>query len=108
MEQVVNPFQAKTIDVEAPSGRKFTVRELSAFEQMRADSWSTSPAQALYYRVVLAIETIDGAKVNARPTKTFADDLLKQISGQDSEALVQAYVKDFSPQLAGDDDAKNV
>jgi hypothetical protein len=98
-----NPFAPKIIEVACPSGRKYTLRELSAFEQMQADGVALSPAEALYYRMAISVDTIDGQKIAPRPKKMNSDALLRSLSGPDAEALVMAYTKEFSPQLTGDE-----
>jgi hypothetical protein len=101
-----NPFAPKIVEVTGPSGRKYTMRELSAFEQMQADSAAITPAEALYYRMGVAIVTIDDETITPRPTKDFVSVLLRKISGPDAEALVMAYTKEFTPQLQ-DTEVKN-
>jgi hypothetical protein len=96
-------FAPKLFDVIGPSGRTYILRELTAFEQMQADSASQSTAESLYYRMALAIESINGEQIVRRERKVSADMLLKEISGPDADALVLAYAKAFSPQVQSDE-----
>jgi hypothetical protein len=91
-------FAPALFEVLGPSGRSYALRELTAFEQMQADSVSLSTAESLYYRTVLAIESIDGERIVRRESKQATDLLLREISGPDADALVLAYAKAFSPQ----------
>ena len=91
-------FEPKLVEVRAPSGRKYVLRELSIFEQMQADSVSTTTAESIYYRMALAIESIDGEVLLPRQNKGSVDALMRFLPGPDGDALVIEYAKAFSPQ----------
>jgi len=90
-------FAPRLFEVDAPSGRHYVLRELTTFEQMQADSASTTTAESLYYRVALAIDSIDGERIVPRTKKDVTDEFMRRISGPDGDALVLAYAKQFSP-----------
>jgi TRAP-type uncharacterized transport system substrate-binding protein len=91
-------FAPRTITVDdAPSGRKYVLRQLSAFEQMQADSVATGTMDAMYYRLGLSIAQIDDKLVAPRPTKAFTDVFLKSIPGDDADKLILAYANAFTP-----------
>jgi hypothetical protein len=91
-------FAPRTITVDdAPSGRKYVLRQLSAFEQMQADSVATGTMDAMYYRLGLSISEVDGKLVAPRPNKVFTDVFLKSIPGDDADKLILAYANAFTP-----------
>ncbi len=102
-----NPFAPRTIEVEAPSGRKYTLRELSSFDGVRADQASKSQSDAIYYRVGLAIDVIDGERIVKREKQAQVDVLLEKISDQDMQILCRAYANKFAPAIQEDADVKN-
>lgn len=90
-------FEPRLAEVVAPSGRKYVLRELTIFEQMQADSASSTTAESIYYRMALSIESIDGEVLLRRQQKTTVDALMRALPGPDGDALVLEYVKAFSP-----------
>ena len=52
---------------------------------------------------LIPIDTIDGEKIKPPADKTFADALLRKLSGPDAEVLAMAYTKEFDPKLQGDE-----
>ena len=99
-------FEPRTVEVIAPSGRKYTLRELTGYEQMQVDSGAESVQQSMYYRMAMAIEAVDDEKIRERVKRDHVDILLKSISGQDADFLVVEFAKAFSP-LAQAEDIKN-
>lgn len=97
------PFVAKTVEVKGPSGRVYVMHELSMREQMLADGVALSPAEAIYLRTGLALDSINGETIPPRPKKPFVDALMDSIPGEDGEMLCKAYVENFAAHLQGEE-----
>ena len=99
-------FSPKIVEINAPSGRKYALRELSGYEQHQTDGGLDNQSDVIIYRVIQAIDSIDGEKLLPRASRAFQDTLLKAISSSDLDALIIGYAKAFSP-LAQADEIKN-
>lgn len=90
-------FEPKCVEIPAPSGRAYVLRELTGFEQMQSDAGVETMGEVVAYRVAHAIESIDGEPITPRTTRTALDSLLRSISGRDLDFLMIEYAKAFSP-----------
>lgn len=90
-------FAPKMIDLEAPSGRKYTLRELSGYEQMQSDGGLETQSEIITRRIAMAIEKVNNETIMPRTTRIAQDVLLKRIPGVDLDFLMIKYVTEFSP-----------
>lgn len=94
MRDVATPsraFEPETLTVDSPSGRKYVLRELTGFEQMQADQGVEDFTTTVYYRVAMAISSIDDERIVPAPKRVYLDLLLKRLPAEDLDALMVAY-----------------
>jgi hypothetical protein len=91
-------FTPRTFEVDAPSGRKYVLRELTGYEQRQSDGGLENQSDVIVYRIIMSIGSVDGETLLPRASRAFQDLLLKSISGPDLDALTIAYVRAFAPQ----------
>ena len=96
-------FSPKTFEVEAPSGRKYALRELTGYDQRQSDGGLDSQSDVIVYRVIMAIDSIDGEKILPRASRASQDLLLRNISSSDLDALIIGYAHAFAPQAKADE-----
>jgi hypothetical protein len=96
-------FTPKIVEVEAPSGRTYALRELTGYEQRQTDAGLDNQSDIVVYRVVMAIDSVDGEKLVPRASRAFQDALLKEISSSDLDALIMGYARAFSPHAQADE-----
>lgn len=96
-------FTPKTFEIEAPSGRKYGLRELTGYEQRQSDGGLDTQSDVIVYRVIMAIDSVDGEKLMPRTSRAMQDLLLKEISSSDLDALIIGYAKAFSPRQQADE-----
>lgn len=90
-------------EVKVKGGRSFIMRDLTAREQMAADRSAGDPTAMVYYRVAMAIVSIDDAELPSVESKAELDARIDMLSGRESDALAMAYSKRADPT----DDLKN-
>jgi hypothetical protein len=91
-------FSPKTVEIDAPSGRKYALRELTGYEQRQSDGGLDNQSDVIVYRTIMSIDSIDGEKLLPRTSRAFQDALLKEISSSDLDALMIGYAHAFAPQ----------
>jgi hypothetical protein len=95
--QFLEPFSPKEHEYTTSTGRVFKFKELSAFEQMKADSMSDTVQGSMYYRMAASLISVDGQRVFALQKGFELRGTLERIRGSEADELVLAYVKAFTP-----------
>jgi hypothetical protein len=91
-------FSAQTFEHTCKSGRTFKFRELSAWEQMNADSLSDKYQVTLYNRMAMALTAINGEELQPTSGEIQIRKRLEQMSGSKADELFLAFMKAFQPQ----------
>lgn len=74
------------------SGKKVALRELTARQQMAADSWTNGETARLgYYRTGMAVSLVDETEIATPETLDDLDAVLKRFTGLDFDELGSAY-----------------
>jgi len=82
---------------ELTSGKKVAMREITARQQMQADSWTRGEVARIgYYRTGIAVASIDGQEVPPPETIEALDGVLRRFTGLDLDELGSAYTVVFS------------
>jgi hypothetical protein len=99
-------FKGAETDITVSSGRRFTVRELSAMEQMNADRCAgDNLATAIYMRTAMAVVAIDDQKLQPAPNDLELQTRLQLIGGREFDELTIAFSKQLAPKP---DEVKNL
>jgi hypothetical protein len=83
-------FVPETLTVKAASGREYVLRQLNAREQMNCDKLDESMTAAMYYRIAMAIESIDGRKTPPPASDLALTSVLEAVPGSDMNELILA------------------
>ena len=91
-------FNAQEFEHTCKTGRTFKLRELSAWEQMNADSLSEKYQVSLYNRMAMALTAINGEELQPAWGEMQIRKRLEQMSGLEADELFLAFMKAFQPQ----------
>lgn len=90
-------FTPKEVEHTCASGRTFKLRELSAFQQMSADSISDKYQSSLYCRMAMSLAGINGGPLPPAHSELMIKARLERLSGAEADELFLAYMKAFIP-----------
>lgn len=90
-------FKPEEFEHTTRSGRKFKLRELNAFEQVKADGMSENFQVTMYNRLVMSIVAIDDEELARVTSDLTLTARLEDIRGSEIDELAIAYVSHFNP-----------